>query len=161
MQAAEIMTREVATVAPCATTAEIATAMANGAVSDIPVCDADGNLLGMVSEDDLTRYVEHEREIWRGWWSQYLSVGRRHTTLATVNGVKDAARDLMHANVFTVGETTPVADIVEVMLDQGLSRVPVLRDGKLIGVVTRSDLLKTMGPAMQGGYARPSMLTPA
>jgi len=64
MQAAEIMTREVATVAPCATTAEIATAMANGAVSDIPVCDADGTLQGMVSEDDLTRYVEHEREIW-------------------------------------------------------------------------------------------------
>jgi len=78
-----------------------------------------------------------------------------------VNGVRDAARDLMHASVFTARETTPVADIVEVMLDQGLSRVPVLRDGKLIGIVTRSDLLKTMGAAMQGGYTRPRVLTPA
>jgi CBS domain-containing protein len=147
MQAADIMTRHVTAVLPSATASEIAATLAGGAAGNVLVCDPDGTLLGIVSEDDLAHYLDRTRESWRGWWSRYLALGTDPNSLLGANSRRDSAWELMRTDLLTVGENTPVADVVETMLDHDISRVPVVRGGKLVGIVTRADLLKTMIPA--------------
>jgi len=148
MNAGEIMTRDVVTVPPTATTSEIAMILAESASSNVPVCEADGTLLGIVGEADLTRYLANARGLWRGWWSRYLTLGsnRAPAHLNHTRSARDSARELMRTDLITAAEATCVADVVEMMLDHDFRRVPVVRDGKLVGVVTRQDVVKTMAP---------------
>ena len=146
MDAAEIMTRFVVSVAPTATMTEIAKTLAEHAISGVPVCDAEGRLLGIITEGDLVRPLMRSREKRREWWLRHLAEG---TDLAPefvtyVSGSQSTARDLMRANVITATETTPVGDVAELMMIHDIKRVPIVRDDKLVGIVTRADLVKTM-----------------
>jgi len=146
MDAAEIMTRFVITVPPNATMNEIAKTLAEHAISGVPVCEADGTLVGIITEGDLVRPLMRSRERRRDWWLRQLAEG---TDLAPeflnyVKGAQSSARELMRPNVITATETTQVGDIAELMMTHDIKRVPIVRDGKLTGIVTRADLVKTM-----------------
>jgi CBS domain-containing protein len=126
---------------------EIAKTLAQHAISGVPVCEADGRLVGIVTEGDLVRPLMKSRERRRDWWLRQLAEG---TDLAPeflnyVKGGQASARELMRPNVITATETTPIGDIAELMMINDIKRVPIVRkDGTLAGIVTRADLVKTM-----------------
>jgi CBS domain-containing protein len=146
MDAAEIMTRFVVSVLPSATMTEIAKTLAQHAISGVPVCEADGRLVGIITEGDLVRPLMRSRERRRDWWLRQLAEG---TDLAPefisyVKGGQASARELMRPNVITATETTSVGELAELMMINDIKRVPIVRDGKLTGIVTRADLVKTL-----------------
>src|SRR5580704_1962194 len=124
MDAAEIITRFVVSVLPSATMTDIAKTLAQHAISGVPVCEADGRLVGIITEGDLVRPLMHSRERRRDWWLRHLADG---TDLAPefVNYVKAghaSARELMRPNVITATETTSVAEIAELMMINNIKR---------------------------------------
>jgi CBS domain-containing protein len=146
MDAEQIMTRFVVTVPPSASMTEIARCLAQHAISGVPVCEADGKLVGIITEGDLIRPVMRSREKRRDWWLRHLADG---TDLAPeflnyVKGTHTSARELMRADVVTATETTTVADIAELMVKNDIKRVPIVREGKVVGIVTRADLVKSL-----------------
>lgn len=146
MDAADIMTRFVVSVAPSATMTDIAKTLASHAISGVPVCEADGKLVGIVTEGDLVRPLMKSRESRRDWWLRQLAEGvdLAPEFLEYVKGTHETARDLMHTEVVTATEATQVGDIAELMVTHDIKRIPIVRDGKLVGIVTRADLVKTM-----------------
>jgi len=146
MDAAEIMTRFVITVAPTATMTEIAKTLAEHAISGVPVCEAGGKLVGIITEGDLVRPLMRSRERRRDWWLRQLAEGTELAPefMTYVSGAQSSARELMRANVVTATETTQVGDIAELMITHDIKRVPIVRDDRLVGIVTRADLVKTM-----------------
>lgn len=112
--AGDIMSAPAITVTDTATRTEIADALTRYRISAVPVLDEAGQVVGLVSEHDL---------------------------LAKPGGV---ARDLMTTAVVTVTEDTPVEDIRHLLIDRRIRRVPVLRGGDLVGVVSRGDVVATM-----------------
>jgi len=146
MRAADIMTRFVVRVSPTASMTEVAKALAQHAISGVPVTEADGTLAGIVTEGDLVRPLMKSRERRREWWLRHLAEGTDLAPefVAYARGSQASARDLMHVNVITASEDTSIADIAETMTRNDIKRVPIVRDGKLIGIVTRADLVKTL-----------------
>ena len=146
MDASQIMTRFLVTVAPTATLGEIAKTLASHAVSGVPVCNPDGSLAGIVTEGDLVRPLMRSNEKRRDWWLRHLADG---TDLAPefldyARGVQKTAADLMRADVVTAAATASVAEIAELMMKHDIKRVPIVTDGKLVGIVTRADLVKAL-----------------
>lgn len=124
----------------------IASVLRDNHVSAAPVVDARGNLLGLVSEGDLIRHLGDEQAKRRAWWLELLAEGE---TLATdfLDYLKDenrSAADVMKHDVVTVEETTSVGEIVDLFAEHDIKRVPVLRDGQLVGIVSRSDIIRAM-----------------
>ena len=144
MDAADIMTRFLVTVPPGATMKAVAKELAQHAISGVPVVGDDGKLLGIITEGDLVRPLMRSRERRREWWLRHMADG---TDLAPeflnyVSGAQISARELMRSDVITATETTSTADIAEMMMKHDIKRVPIVRDGKLVGIVTRADLVK-------------------
>ena len=146
VDAASIMTRNVITCGPDATVAEVAALLASHDISAVPVCDKDGSLLGMLSEGDLMRPFGAANEMRRAWWLGMLAEG---TDLAPefldyIRMDKRRARDLMTRDVVTATERTSAAEIADLVSKHHIKRVPILRDGKLVGVVSRADLVRAL-----------------
>jgi CBS domain-containing protein len=143
MRAAEIMTSRVVTARPDDSVATIAALMGSNAISAVPIVDAAGRVLGIVSEGDLLRRGETGTERRRGRW---LRAFAEPETLASeyVKAHGRRAADVMTRDVVGVQEDTPVADIVDLLERHGIKRVPVLRDGKLVGIVSRANLVRAL-----------------
>ncbi|MCW8086640.1 CBS domain-containing protein [Sabulicella glaciei] len=142
MRAADLMTASLLTVTPDTPIAEVANLLASRGVSAVPVLEADGRLAGIVTEADLVRRVAGEAAGRRpGWFSTVVTgrVGTEADHYARMHGAR--ASDVMTTEVVTVEEDTPAADIARLMEDRKVKRVPVLRDGQLVGIVSRADLL--------------------
>ncbi len=143
MHAADIMTSKVLAVAPEATIDAAMRLMLDSAISGLPVVDAGGRLVGMVSEGDFLRRAELGTERRRPRWLEILlGPGRIADDYAHSRGRKVA--EVMTQNVASVAENTPVADLVRLMERRRIKRVPVLRDGALVGIVTRANLLRAL-----------------
>lgn len=146
INAASIMTTRVIAAGPDETVAQVARLLVMNQISAVPVCDAEGNLLGMLSESDLLRPFTTDMETRRAWWLRLLAEG---TDLAPefLNYVREdqrRAKDLMVTPVITVTERTSVREIADLMMRHHIKRVPVLRDGKIVGIVARADLVRTI-----------------
>jgi predicted transcriptional regulator len=145
--AAEIMTpAPLIVVHPHDRVPKIASTLRDHHVSAVPVVDAAGNLLGLISERDLIRQLGNEQEKRRAWWLELLSEGEGLASdfLDYLKEENRSATDIMKHDVVTVTETTPVSDIVDLFAKHGIKRVPVLRAGKLVGIVARSDIIRAM-----------------
>ena len=146
IDAADIMTRHVVTVRPEATVAEVAKAMTEHGISALPVCDANGKLVGMISEGDLMQPFGEKNQLRRSWWLNLLAEG---TELAPefenyLRLDQHQAKDLMKRDVVTADEKTPVARIADLLWEHRIKRVPIVRDGKIVGVVSRADLVHAL-----------------
>jgi CBS domain-containing protein len=146
LDAASIMTREVITAGPDATVGTVARLLTNNGISALPICDAAGNLLGMLSEGDLMRPFSQANERRRSWWLTLLAEG---TELAPqfveyISLDSRRARDLMQTDLVTASEKTSAPELAELMTSHKIKRVPILRDGKLVGIVSRADLVRAM-----------------
>lgn len=141
MQAKDIMTTAVVTVPLQATVQDIATLLLDRRISAVPVVDADGRVLGIVSEGDLMRRPETGMARHPSWWLTLLesSEERAVAYLKTHGGT---AEDVMTRDVRSVGEDASLEEIAERLERHHIKRVPVLRDGRLVGIVSRADLLR-------------------
>jgi CBS domain-containing protein len=149
MQASEIMTKDVVTVSPDTPVCEIAQRLLAHGISAVPVVDEAGAPIGMVSEGDLIGRSEAEREARRDWWLSLLAEGESlHADfIASLKRPQRKAREIMSAPVVAVTEATEIPEIARLLANYRLKRVPVLRDGKLVGIVSRADLLRALAEA--------------
>ena len=146
LNAADVMTRNVVTVRPEDTVARIAKLLSDHGISAVPVCDAEGHVLGMVSEGDLMRPFGQENALKRAWWLDVLAEG---TELAPafidyLRLDKRRARDLMVAPAVTAPQDTTVPAIADMLARHHIKRVPITQDGKLVGIVSRADVVKAL-----------------
>src|SRR3546814_251272 len=140
MQVKDIMTTTVVTVRPDASIAEIAHLLLERRISAVPVVDSAGRLLGIVSEGDLMRRPESGTGRHPSWWLSLIA-SPDERAMAYVKAHGGHARDAMTRDVISVSEEASLEDVAELLEKHRIKRVPVLRDGKLCGIVSRADLL--------------------
>ena len=138
MRAHQIMTRSVVTVRPDATILEAANTMLQHHVSGLPVVDAAGKLVGIVSEGDFIRRGEIGTQKKRSRWLSFL-MGADATQYVREHGRK--VSEVMTNDLLTIAEDATLEEIVNAMEANGIKRMPVMRDGKLVGIVSRANLL--------------------
>jgi CBS domain-containing protein len=145
MQARDVMTTDVAFVKPETPIRKIAELLLERKISAVPVVDAGGAVVGMVSEGDLLRSSSGEHEKRREWWLSLLAEGEPLSSnfLASIQNTHRTARDIMTAPVMTVSEDTDLTEIGKILTSLQIKRVPVLREGRLRGIVSRADLIRT------------------
>jgi len=144
MQARDVMNSGVISVGPDTSVADIARLLVHNGISAVPVLDSTGAPLGIVSEGDLTGAKLRDRERRRDWWLEMLAEGTALSPLFIESVGMVRARDVMVTPVITVDEHTPVEEIAELLERHRIKRVPVLRDGKVVGIVSRANLLRTV-----------------
>jgi CBS domain-containing protein len=147
MKAQDVMTRHVVSVSPETPTEQVARLLLENGISAVPVLDAEGAPVGMVSEGDLIGRNDPDREARRDWWLTLLAEGEALSDefLKTLRGSPRSAREVMSTPLVTVTETTDVTDIARLLTAQRIKRAPVVRDGRVIGIVSRADLLRALG----------------
>jgi CBS domain-containing protein len=143
MRAHQIMTKPVFTITPDATILDAANVMLRRHISGVPVVDAAGKLVGIVSEGDFIRRGEIGTERKRGrWLKSILGPGKSASDFVREHGCK--VSDVMSRSPVTITENTPLAEIVDLMEKRDIKRVPVLRNDKIVGIVTRANLLQAV-----------------
>ena len=143
MRAIDVMVHNVVTVRPDTDVAEATKLLAEHDVSALPVLDQDGNLIGILSEADLIHRAEIGTEKHRPWWLEAVTGA---TTLAEEfaksHGKK--VREVMTTDVISVTEDTPLSEIAALFERKRIKRVPVVKDGKLVGIVSRANLIQAL-----------------
>lgn len=143
MQAQHVMTRNVISIGPDATVLQAARLMLQHHISGLPVVDAGGNLVGVVSEGDFLRRRETATTRRRSRWLEFLmGPGKMASEYTHSHGSK--VSEVMSEDVKSVDESTDLEEIVELMERHRIKRVPVLCGGQLVGIVTRSNLMHAM-----------------
>ncbi len=145
LTAGDIMTRAVVTVSPEASVRQVAKLLAEHNISGLPVVGQDGLVLGIVSENDLLQWSDEPGEK-QSWWLNMLAEGTELAPdfLALIKSENEKVRRVMKANIITVAENAKIADIAKLIVAHGIKRVPVLKDGKLVGIVSRADLVRAL-----------------
>jgi CBS domain-containing protein len=141
MTAADVMTADVISVGPDTPVRDIAALLFNRGISGVPVINETGGVIGIVSEGDLIGHAAIVGERRRSWWLNLFA----DESLSARDYVKThgrTARDVMTTNVVTIEDAATLADIAESLERHGIKRVPVVRNGKLVGIVTRGNLLR-------------------
>lgn len=140
MNVADVMTANVLSVPPDASVATAAQLMLQKRISGVPVIDAGGNLVGIVSEGDFLRRAETGTGRRRPRWTEFfIGSGRLADEYVRLSGRK--VRDVMTHEVRTVPPDAPLEEVVRLMERHNIKRVPVVDNGKVIGIVTRANLL--------------------
>lgn len=144
--AADIMTTKLVVLNPHDRVPKVAATLRDHHISAAPVVDAQGKLLGLVSEGDLIRNLGNEHAKRRAWWLEILAEGEdlAGDFLDYLKEENRTAADIMKREVVTVAEDAPIAEIVDLFAKHGIKRVPVLRDGQLVGIVARADIIRTL-----------------
>ena len=143
MRAHQIMTRSVITTSPDTTILEAAKTMLQHHVSGLPVVDAASKLVGIVSEGDFIRRSEIGTQRKRGRWLKFLlGAGVAATDYVHEHGRK--VSEVMTTDPITVVEDATLEQIVTSMETNGVKRLPVVRGGKLVGIVSRANLLQAV-----------------
>src|SRR5262245_4748399 len=143
--AGDLMTRDVAVVHPETPLLDAVKLMAQRRISGVPVVDNDGGIVGMLSEGDLVRWHEGYTER-QARWLDMLAEGH-DLAPEFMHGIQEQSRKVkmvMSPGAQTVTEDVPARDIARLMYANNIKRVPVVRDGKLVGIVARSDLVRAL-----------------
>lgn len=143
MNVGDIMTQEVVSIGPDATVADAANLMLRENISGLPVVGANHGLLGIITEGDLLRRVEIETSKQRPRWLEFFM---NPGTLATeyVHSHSRKIADIMTRDVVVTAETMPLDRAVEMMERHGVKRLPVMREGKVVGILGRANLLRAL-----------------
>ena len=154
MKAAEVLESEVISVGPETSVSDVANLFLTRRINAVPVID-NGKLVGIVSEGDLIRRVETDTARHRSWWLELLISNEK---LAT-EYVKSHARyagEVMTRNVVTADENTPLDEIAKLFENHNIKRVPIVRGSKVIGIVSRADLLRVLAGLHEKSEPAPS-----
>jgi CBS domain-containing protein len=158
MNASDVMVHPVITTRPDSSVHDAAAIMIANHISAVPVTDTNGRLLGILSEGDLLRRSETETERRRSWWLESLTSAE---TLAK-EFVKTHSRkvsDVMTRNIIVAQPDTPLHEIATLLERNRIKRVPVVQDGKLVGLVSRADLVRALANWRSDPHSIPEDLT--
>jgi CBS domain-containing protein len=152
IRAKSVMSREVVTVSPETTVVEAVPRMLARGVSAIPVVDAGSRPLGMVSEGDVTRLFGAEFQNRRAQWLRMLAEGGTLAPefLAAIGFDQWRVSDIMRAPVISAGEEASLAELGDLMMRHAIKRVLIVRDGVLVGLVSRADVLRAVVENLEG-----------
>jgi CBS domain-containing protein len=143
VKARDLMTTSLVVVPPETPVAGVAQLLASRSISAVPVVDAEGRLHGLVTEGDLIRCLAEEKRGPLGWFLGLFGDSRKLADrFAKAHGAK--AEDVMTRDLVSVGEEASADEIARLMEKHNIRRVPVLKDGKLAGIVSRADLLRAV-----------------
>ena len=146
MKASDVMVSNVITVPITATIGETAAILLNNHISGAPVLGEKGELVGIVSEGDLMRRPETGTAKPPSWWLELISSER---SLAS-EYIKSHSRkvvDVMSRNVITASPDTPLGDIAALLERNRIKRVPIVQGGKIVGIVSRANILQALASA--------------
>jgi CBS domain-containing protein len=143
MIVADVMTRNCITISPDATVEEAVNTMLSRHISGLFVVDKTGDLAGVITEGDLLRRDELGTQRNRPWWLRLLaSPARQAADFTQANGRH--VRDVMTEDVLSIPQDASLDHVVDTMEKNRIKRLPVTADGKVVGVVSRSDLLRAL-----------------
>jgi CBS domain-containing protein len=146
MLAKDIMTREVYAARPDDKVDKITHLMLENKISGIPVVNDNDHVIGIITEKDLMVRAKELRVPF--YVTLFDSIIFLENPIRFNNELKKytatKVRDAMTTKVITVDEDTPVADVVKIMQEKRINRVPVVRNHKLVGIITRNDILKVL-----------------
>ena len=147
MRAMDVMTTSVITVGSDTLVQEVAKILSERSISGVPVVDVENRLIGIVSEGDLLHRVEtgteRRAQRRRSWWLDTIgSDGELARDYIKSRG--RTAKDVMTREVITVSDTTELAEIANLLETKRIKRVPVVRDSKLVGIVSRANLVRAL-----------------
>ncbi len=150
LTAGDLMTRDVITVHPETSLRDAARMLMRSRIGGMPVIDADGAIIGILSEGDLVRWSEELGER-QAWWLNMLADGFDLSPdfLAEIRSEHARVRAAMHKDVVSIPESLPAREVARLMADRHFKRLPVVRDGKLVGIVARADLVRALADTFQ------------
>jgi CBS domain-containing protein len=141
MRAKQVMSRLVHTVAADASVYHAAQVLLNAAISAAPVVDADGRMIGIVSEADLMYRTEIGTVPGKSWLQRLLA-NKAMLARDYIRSHSHRVADVMTKNVVTADEATSLDDIAALMQRHRLKRIPILRGGRIVGIISRANLLQ-------------------
>ena len=146
MKAADVMVNDVITLRPDDTVQKAAKVLLDHRISGAPVIDAEGRLVGMLSEGDLMRRSEIGTERRQSWWLKLLTLPEVEARdFVKAHAVKVA--DVMTRQMVTATESHTLGEIASLLEKHGIKRVPIVRDKRVIGIVSRANLLQAFARA--------------
>jgi CBS domain-containing protein len=143
MQVRDVMTQKVISIGADEATLKAARVMLQNKVSGLPVVDADGNLVGIVTEGDFLRRGELGTQRQRPKWLEFL-IGPGRLADEYVHASGRRVREVMTDDPCTVREDDALEKVVDLMERRRIKRLPVMRDGKVVGIVSRSNLMHAL-----------------
>jgi len=166
LTARDIMTRSVVYAKPTDTVTTAARLLSGHSVSAAPVCDASGTVVGMVSEGDLVASLSESNITKRTRWLDLLAEGTDLPALF-LEAIKVGNRpisDLMASPVVTASPGDTVPQLAEQLVRHHIKRLPIIQDGKLVGIVSRADLVRALArtpeAVVEGGVETPEKASP-
>ena len=149
MRAIDVMTPNVITVDPDTSVQGLATLLSERGISGAPVVDSNGRMIGIVSEGDLLHRTElgteRHGERRQSWWLDHFASGEAREY---VKSHGRTVKDIMTRDVVTVTEETNLADVATLLETNRVKRVPVMRDGKVVGIISRANLVRALSATM-------------
>jgi CBS domain-containing protein len=139
------MVMNVITVGPEVSVREVAKILFENRISAVPVVNQRGALVGIISEGDLARRTELETDYRRSWWSEvFARKSKQNLAIEYVRSHARKVKDLMTRKVITAGPGTSLREIAALLEKNRIKRVPVVAKGKLIGIVSRANLVQAL-----------------
>jgi CBS domain-containing protein len=143
MNAGDVMTQSTVTVDPEASIMHAIQMMLKRRISGLPVVDNTGAVVGILTEGDLLRRAELGTQKRRPRWIEFM-IGPGRLAGEYVSACGRKVHEVMTTPVHTVAEDTPLTDVVKIMESKQVKRLPVLRDGRLVGILSRANLLRAL-----------------
>lgn len=141
MKTSEVMVSNVITVGPEASVPEVADLLLRNRISAVPVIAANGEILGIVSEGDLLNRPESETSHRQSWWLEALT-SKEMLAAEFVKSHSRKVTDVMKRDVITASPDDSVADVAARLERHCIKRVPIVKDGRIVGIVSRANLLQ-------------------
>jgi CBS domain-containing protein len=156
MKATDVMVSNVITVDVNATVGDTAAILLNNHISGAPVVDEKGGLVGIVSEGDLMRRPEIGTARRRSWWLELIST-KWASASEYIKSHSRKVADVMTRDVITAKRDTPLGDIAALLERNRIKRVPIVEESKLVGLVSRANILQALASAAK---KLPSLASP-
>ncbi|MBI3435584.1 MAG: CBS domain-containing protein [Proteobacteria bacterium] len=143
MKASDVMVANVITISPDASVPQVAELLLTNRISAVPVVDAKGAMVGIVSEGDLIRRADAGTGHSRSWWLR-LVMGREALALEYIKEHSRKVADVMTRRVITATPDMSVGEVATLLERNAIKRVPIVQDGHIVGIVSRANLLQAL-----------------
>jgi CBS domain-containing protein len=146
MNARDVMVQDVVTVGPDEDVAKALQLLVDHDISALPVVDGERRVIGILSEADLLHREKIGTEKHRAWWLEAVTPA----SVLALDYAKSHGRkvvELMSENIISADENTSLSELANILEKNRIKRVPILKDGKLVGIVSRSNLIQALASA--------------
>jgi CBS-domain-containing membrane protein len=150
MNASDVMVRDVVTVGPEDEVSKAVQLLVDHDISALPVVDSEKRVIGILSEADLLHREKIGTEKHRPWWLEAVMPA----SVLALDYAKSHGRkvsELMSENVVAAAENTSISELANILEKHRIKRVPILNDGKLVGIVSRTNLIQASAPSKVEG----------